>query len=85
MVFVTQTLATVLSGTVDPQQAGVAKLLENFLAGKYLLPLPDLPLRVDDLLQHPPRGLLQGQLLAVVEVGAESRGVEAPADLECPD
>ena len=84
MILVTQTLPTVLSWSVDPQQAGIAELLEHFLAGEYLLLLPGLPVLVDDLIQHPPGGLLQGQLLAVVEVGAESRGVEATAGLECP-
>ena len=85
MVLVTQTLATVLSWSVDSQKSGIAELFENFLAGKYFLLLPGLPVLVDHLLQHPPRSLLQGQLVAVVEVGAESRGVEATRDLECPD
>ena len=84
MILVAEPLATVLSWPVDPQQPGLAELLENLLAGKYLLLLPELPVLVDDLPQHPQRGLLHGLLLAVVEVGTEGRGVEATADLDCP-
>ena len=84
MVLVAEPLPSVLGWFVDAQQAGIAELLENFLAGKYFLLLPDLPVFVDHLLQHPLRRLLQGLLLAVVEVRTEGRGVEATTDLDLP-
>ena len=78
MVLVAEPLATVLSWPVDPQQAGIAELLENLLARKYLLLLPELPVLVDHLLHHPLRALLQSLLLAVVEVGPDGRGERGP-------
>ena len=78
MILVTQTLPTVLSWSVDPQQAGIAELLEHFLAGEYLLLLPDLPVLIDDLLHQPLGALLQSLLLAVVEVRLDGRGKRGP-------
>ena len=78
MVFVAEPLPSVLSWSVDPEQAGIAELLENFLAGEDLLLLPELPVLVDHLLHHPLRALLQGLLLAVVEVRLEGGGERGP-------
>ena len=81
MVFVAEPLPSVLSWSVDSEQAGIAELLENFLAGEDLLLLPELPVLVDRLLHQPVSGLLQSLLLAVVEVYLDCGGVEAPGEL----
>ena len=78
MVFVAEPLPSVLSWSVDPEQTGIAELLENFLAGEDLLLLPELPVLVDQLLRHPLRAFLQGLLLAVAEVRLEGGGEGGP-------
>ena len=67
VIFVTQSLATVLCRFVYSQEPSLAKLLHDCVRRVAEVLLPLLPVRVDLLLHQLPDALLQLHLLAVVE------------------
>ena len=72
---IAEPLSPVLRGSVDAEEAGVAKLLVDLAGGEDLVAVPLLGVRVDHLLHQLLHALLQRNLLTVVKVALQ-RGLE---------